>query len=472
MPALPMPPTPTTIASKAIDLPPPMAAEMGPICEAAPGGDVGGPQRRVGRQPHRTEEPWLLCDCLGAGAELPIHRNRYAGSSPFGPPFPASRPGAGVFETPAPSRSAPKPATVATVVAAAVAARVAASKVAASGAVATVAVVAARDGAGSAVVPPAGGGAPTSSDACSGSGATSACGGAAGAASPPRSPLGSACEARARVALVASRFSARVPASSRRLPARVAAREPAPAPLASGARRRPTFVASARAAFGLVSALSARRALAVVAVLAAFPREGAPDLLVLPATRFGTAFRAAPRFAPAAFPPVVAVSVAGVRRGFRGAAVLEAAPPAAPAARARVAARLSDAAFGAPARFLPAVPWPRPAVPAAAVTAAPRRFGATPALLPPFPGAAAVRARPAGGFPDALPRAGAPADALAPLPAPGAARLVGLFPFSVGVLAIGSPRSFADVAPNHPRPLPERGQACEQPVPDRIARNP
>ena len=168
---------------------------------------------------------------------------------------------------------------------------------------------------------------------------------------------------------------------------------------------------------------------------------------------------------------VVAVPGAGARRAFRGAAVLEAVLPAAPAVRARVAAAGLAAAFGAPARPLPAVPGP-PVLAAAVGAAAPRRFGATLVLLLPFAGASAVRALPAGGFAVTLPRAGAPAWDFAPLPVPGAARLAGLFLSSVGVLAIGSPRLFADVAPDHPRLLPERSQACEQPLQDRVARAP
>jgi hypothetical protein len=106
----------------------------------------------------------------------------------------------------------------------------------------------------------------------------------------------------------------------------------------------------------------------------------------LAAAGLGAAFLAAPRFAPPALPLVAAVPVGGARRGFRAPAVPGAALAAAAAVRARVAAGLFDAAFGAPARFSPAVPWPRPPVVAAAVAAAPRRLGAAPALLPPFAG--------------------------------------------------------------------------------------
>jgi hypothetical protein len=276
------------------------------------------------------------------------------------------------------------------------------------------------------------------------------------------------------VAPVAARLSAGVPAPSRRLPARVALLGLTPASLTIGARPRPAFAAPARAALGFVLAFAAPPALGAAAVPVAFPREEAPDLLALAATGpgaafLGAAFRAAPRFVPAALPLVVAVPGAGARRAFRGAAVVEAVLPAAAAVRARVAAAGLVAAFGAPARDL-AVPGPP--VLAAAVAAAPRRFGATLVLLPPLAGASAVRALPAGGFVVALPRAGAPAGASAPLPLPGAARLAGLFLSSVGALTIGLPRSLADVAPNHPRPLPERSQACEQPVQDRVARTP
>jgi hypothetical protein len=224
-----------------------------------------------------------------------------------------------------------------------------------------------------------------------------------------------------------------------------------------GARLRPAFVVPARAGLGFVFAAAAPRALGVVAGLAAFPRE-VPDLLVSAAAGLGAGFgAAAPRFAPATLPLMVATPRAGAARPFRGAAVLEAVPPAAPAVLARVAAEEGlAAAFGAPVRPLAAVPWP-PVLVAAAL--APRRFGVTLVLLPPFVGASAVRALPAAGFVAVLPRAGAPAGTSAPLPVPGAARLAGLFLPPVGFLAIGSPRSFADVAPNHPRPLPERGQA-------------
>jgi hypothetical protein len=216
-------------------------------------------------------------------------------------------------------------------------------------------------------------------------------------------------------------------------------------------------VVPARAGLGFVFALAAPRALGVVAVLAALPRE-VPDLLASAAAGLGAGFgAAAPRFAPATLPLMVATPRAGAARPFRGAAALEAVPPAAPAVLARVAAAGFAAAFGAPVRPLAAGPWP-PVLVAAAL--APRRSGATLVLLPPFAGASAVRAFPATGFITVLPRgAGAPAGTSAPLPVPGAARLAGLFLPPVGFLAIGSPRSFADVAPDHPRPLPERGRA-------------
>jgi hypothetical protein len=285
--------------------------------------------------------------------------------------------------------------------------------------------------------------------------------------SAARSPAALEGEVRTRAALVPARFSAGVSAPSRRLPARVALRGLTPASLTPGARPRPAFAAPAPAAPGFVFAFAAPRALEMAAVLGAFPLE-APDLPALAACGLGGAFRAALRLAPAALPLAVAVPGAGARRAVRGAAELEAVLPAAPAVRARVAAAGLAAAFDAPARPLPAVPWPPVLV--AAVAAAPRRFGATLALLLPFSGALAVRALPAGGFAAALPRAGAPAGALAPLPAPGAARLAGLFLSSVGVFAIGSPRLVADVAPHHSRPLPERGQACGGSVQDRVAR--
>jgi hypothetical protein len=218
-----------------------------------------------------------------------------------------------------------------------------------------------------------------------------------------------------------------------------------------------------------VFAFAAPGALRAAAVPAALPLE-VPDLPALAATGPGAAFRAALRFAPAALVLVLAVPGAGARRAFRGAPALGAVTPVAPAVRARVAAAGLAAAFGAPARALPAAPWPPVFV--AVTAAAPRRFGATSALLPPFAGAPAVRALPAGGFADALPRAGAPADALALFPTPGAARRAGLFPSSVGVFAIVSPRSFADAAPSHPRWLLEDGQACAQPVQGNVARTP
>jgi hypothetical protein len=259
------------------------------------------------------------------------------------------------------------------------------------------------------------------------------------------------------VAVVAARISVGVPALPCRPPARVALKGLTPASLTFGARLRPTLVVPARAGLGFVFAAAAPRALGVVAVLAAFPRE-VPDPLVSAAAGLGAAFgAAAPRFAPATLPLMVAPPEAGAPRPFRGAAVLEAIPPAAPAVLARAAAAGFAAAFGAPVRPLAAVPWPP--VLAAAVAGAPRRFGVTLVLLPPFAGASAVRAFPAAGFIAVLPRAGAPAGTSAPLPVPGAARLAGLFLPPVGFLAIGSPRSFADVAPNHPRPLPGRGQA-------------
>ena len=254
-----------------------------------------------------------------------------------------------------------------------------------------------------------------------------------------------------------ARFSAGVPALSCRPPARAALRGLTPASLTFGARLRPAFVVPARAGLGSVFAAAAPRALGVVAVLAAFPRE-VPDLLVSAAAGLGAGFgAAAPRFAPAAPLLVVAAPRAGAARPFCDAPVLEAVPPAAPAVLARVAAAgLAAAAFGAPVRPLAAVPWP-PVLVAAAL--APRRCGVTLLLLPPFAGASAVCAFPAAGFIAVLPRAGAPAGTSAPLPVPGAARPAGLFRPPVGFLAIGSPPSFADVAPNHPRPLPERGQA-------------
>jgi hypothetical protein len=258
------------------------------------------------------------------------------------------------------------------------------------------------------------------------------------------------------VALVAARFADGVPTLSCRLPARAAPRGVTPASLTFDVRLRPAFAAP--------------RVLGAAAVRAAFPRE-ASDPLVLAVAGLGAAFRAAPRFAPAALPLVAAGPAAGARRAFRRAAVLEAVPPAAPAVRAWAAAAGLDAAFGAPVRPLPAAPWP-PVLAAAVGAAAPRRFGPTLALLPPFAGASAVPTLAAGGFAVALPRAGAPAGALAPSPVPGAARLADLFLSFVGVLAMGSPGSFADVAPDHPRPLPERSQACEQPLQDRVARTP
>ena len=258
------------------------------------------------------------------------------------------------------------------------------------------------------------------------------------------------------MALLTARSSAAVPALSCRPAARVALRGLTPASLTFGARLRPAFVVPARAGLGSVFAAAAPRALGVVAVLAAFPRE-VPDLLVSAAAGVGAGFgAAAPRFAPVALLLVVAAPRAGAARPFRGAAVLEAVPPAAPAVLARVAAAGFAAAFGAPVRPLAAVPWP-PVLVAAAL--APRRFGVTLVPLPPFAGASADCALPAAGFIAVLPRAGAPAGTSAPLPVPGAARLAGLFLPPVGFLATGSPRSFADVAPNHPRPLPERGQA-------------
>jgi hypothetical protein len=248
----------------------------------------------------------------------------------------------------------------------------------------------------------------------------------AGAVSAARSPAALEGEVRTRAALVPARFSAGVSAPSRRLPARVALRGLAPASLTPGARPRPAFAAPAPPAPGF--GFAAARALEMAAVPAAFPLE-APDLPALAATGPGAAFRAALRLAPAALPLAVAVPGPGARCVVRGTAVLE-----------------------------------------AAVAAAPRRFGATLALLLPFAGASAVRALPAGGFAAALPRAGAPAGALAPFPAPSAARLAGFFLSSVGVSAIGSPRLVANVAPHHPRPLPARGQACGCPVQDRVAR--
>ena len=185
-----------------------------------------------------------------------------------------------------------------------------------------------------------------------------------------------------------------------------------PATLTPGPWARPALVVPGRAALGFMSAFAARRALGAVAVLAApFPCEAAPDLLVLAATRLGTALRAAPRFAPAAFPLVAAVPVAGRRRAFPDTVVLGA---------------VLAAAFGAPMRPLLMVPWPPVLV--AVVAAAPRRVGSALALLPSFPGASAARTVPAGGFAAALPRAGGPANALASLPTRGAARLAGLFP--------------------------------------------
>ena len=273
------------------------------------------------------------------------------------------------------------------------------------------------------------------------------------------------------MALVAARFSADALRPSCRPPGRVALRGLTPASLTFDAGLRPACAAPARAALGFVLAFAAPPAFGAAAVPAAFPREEAPDLLALAATGLGAAFRAAPRFAPAALPLVAAAPGAGARRAFRGAAVLEAVLPAAPAVRARGAAAGLVAVFGAPARPLPAAPG-LPVLAAAVGAAAPRRFGATLALLLPFAGASAVRALPAGGFAVTLPRAGAPAWDFAPLPVPGAARLAGLFLSSVGVLAMGSPRLFADVAPDHPRLLPERSQACEQPLEDRVARAP
>jgi hypothetical protein len=184
-------------------------------------------------------------------------------------------------------------------------------------------------------------------------------------------------------------------------------------------------VAPARAVLSFVFTAAAPPALGAAAVLAAFPREDAPEPPVSAATGLGAAFRAGPRFAPAGL----------------------------------------AAAFGPPARPLPAVPWPP--VLAAAVGAAPCRFETTLVLLLSFNGAPAGRALPAAGFAAALPRAGAPACDLALLPVPVAARLAGLFPSLIGVLAIGSLRSFADVAPNHPRLFQERSQACERPVQER-----
>ena len=109
------------------------------------------------------------------------------------------------------------------------------------------------------------------------------------------------------MALAAARLSAGVPAPPRRLPALAALPGLMPASLTFGARPRPACVAPARAALGFVFAFAAPAALGAAAVLAAFPREEAPDLLVLAPTGLGAAFRAAPRFAPAALPLVVAV---------------------------------------------------------------------------------------------------------------------------------------------------------------------
>ena len=269
------------------------------------------------------------------------------------------------------------------------------------------------------------------------------------------------------MALVTARLSAGVPALSCWLAARAALRGLAPASLALGICTLPAFVAFARAALGRVFAFAAPRALGAVAALAAFPRE-VPDPLVSAAAGLGAGFGAAPpRFAAAALPLVVAAPGVGAPRPFRGAAVPGAIPPVAPAVRARGAPAGLAAAFGAPVRPLAAAPWP-PALVAAAEAL--RRFGATLVLLPPFAGVSAVRAFPAAGFVAVLPRAGAPVGTSAPLPVPGAARLAGFFLPPVGFLTIGSPRSFADVAPNHPLPLPERGQARANPVQDRVAR--
>jgi hypothetical protein len=206
------------------------------------------------------------------------------------------------------------------------------------------------------------------------------------------------------VALVAARFSAGALRPSCRLPGRVALRGLTPACLTFGARLRPACAAPARAALGFLLAFAAPRVLGAAAVLAAFPREEAPDPLASTATGLGAAFRAAPRFAPAALPLVAAGPGAGARRAFRGAAVLEAVPPTAPAVLARVAAGLV-AAFGAPERPMAAVPG-LPVLAAAVGGAAPRRFGATLVLLPPFAGASAVRALPASGFAVTLPDGG------------------------------------------------------------------
>ncbi len=104
---------------------------------------------------------------------------------------------------------------------------------------------------------------------------------------------------------------------------RAAPRGPTPAALTPGARPRPAFEAPARAAPGFGFAPFAPRALGMAAVPAAFPRGEAPDLPALAAAGRGPAFRAAPRFAPAALLLAGAVPVAGARRAFRDAAVLE-----------------------------------------------------------------------------------------------------------------------------------------------------
>jgi hypothetical protein len=134
-----------------------------------------------------------------------------------------------------------------------------------------------------------------------------------------------------------------------------------------------------------VFSFAAPRALGLVAALAAFPREEARTRRVSAAAGLGAGFGAAvPRFAAAALLLVVAAPRAGAPRPFRGVVVIEAVLPAAPAVRARVAPAGLAAAFGAPARALPAVPCANAL--AAVVAAAPRRFGAMPALLPLSPG--------------------------------------------------------------------------------------